>query len=388
MKKKVIPIITIFLILSLSITIGILQKNPRVKLLLSVVHFTEETLSDPTYLLYDIDIMEFIHDYLNADTKITGKAQMYNIEGLGFSVSADVEGLRSLPTRQAALTSGLSVIGKSVGDMEVYAEDQTVYLVVPMLDNLAYAFPTGIDLFMRMPDLTSDLNQKWFRDHAKDIIEFTGEIGIEKTDSTIKSANGRISQEYIITIPEGSGDFIWDLFGMDYPDYDVVVSLYLTDQNRFRRIEMDLSEVLPGAYLIIDGENANTCMIDYELPDDEQVYLTVSRDGEHKNKLLFEATYFTNTSQKYHLSGDLYWSLPEDGIEIKCKDVTVKRGNKTLATAYFSGSILPLENEPDVLSDAPVDLYQLEKLDWKAIRDDVDGFMSDMKEKLAESQSQ
>ncbi len=387
MKKKIISSIAVFFIFLLTITICAALKNPRFKLLLSVVHFAEDTLKDPSYLLYDIDIMEFIHDYLNADTQITGDAQMYNIEGLGFSVSAGMDGIRSLPQGKSSLTGSLSVIGKNVGDIEVYAEDQTVYFVVPMLDHMAYAFPTGIDLFMRMPDLTSDLNQKWFRDNAANIIQFTGEIGIEKTGNTIKGANGRVSSEYIITIPQGCGYFIWDLFGMDYPDYDVVVSLFLTDKNRFRRMEMDLSEVLPGARLVIDGENAQTGIFYYELPDDERVELTMVRDSEHKNKMVMEAVYYANTDQEYYISADIYWSELTGGIQLKCKDVTIKKGNKTLATAYFSGTIAPLRKEPDVFAGTSVDLYSLEQLDWKEIRDDVDGFMSDMKEVLAEYQN-
>ncbi len=387
MKKKIISIIAVLFIFLAAVTVCAALRSPRFKLLLSVVHFAEDTLKDPSYLLYEIDIMEFIHDYLNADTQITGDAQLYNIEGLGFSVSAGMDGIRSLPQGRSSLTSSLSVIGKDVGDIEVYAEDQTVCFVVPMLDNMAYAFPTGVDLFMRMPDLTSDLNQKWFRDNAGNIIQFTEEIGIEETGNTIKSANGRVSSEYLITIPQGCGCFIWDLFGMEYPDYDVVVSLFLTDKNRFRRMEMDLSEVLPGARLVIDGENAQTAVFYYELPDDERVELTLIRDGGHKNKMVMDAVYYANTGQEYYISADVYWSELTEGVQLKCKNVTIKKGSKTLATAYFSGTITPLDREPDVFADTSVDLYGLEQLDWKKIRDDVDGFMSDMKEVLAEYQN-
>lgn len=386
MKKKII--ISIFILIFMFCVIGSVfaLKNPRIKLLLSVVHFTENTLKDPSYLLYDIDIMEFIHDYLNAETSVEGDATLYNIEGLGFSVSSSLNGIRSLPKASASMNCSLSVIGKNVGDIELYANDQTVYFVVPMLNNMANAFPTGIDLFMRMPDLTSDINQKWFRDNTTNIITFSREIGIEETGNIIKSPNGRKSLEYKITIPEGCGYFIWDLLGMDYPDYDVVVSLYLTDRNCFRRMEIDLSDVLPGGLLVIDGEHADTGIFYYELPDDEKITVTMVRDGEHKNKISMESVYYTNTNKEYFITGDLFWTDTADGSQIKCKDVTIKRQNKTLATAYFSGTLTPITSTK-ILENASVDLSTLEELNWKAIRDDVDGFMDDMKDVLAEYQN-
>ena len=40
---------------------------------------------------------------------------------------------------------------------------------------------------------------------------------------------------------------------MDTPDYDIRVSLYLTDLCRMSRMEVDLSDITEGASMIIDG---------------------------------------------------------------------------------------------------------------------------------------
>lgn len=388
-KKKSFTVILcgclILIILGLFFIVQSL-KNPRIKLLLSVIYFSEETLKNPSYMLYDIDIMEFIHEYLNSDTLIKGDAQLYDIEGLGFSVSASVEGVRSLPQAESSLNSTLSLLGRDVGDLMLYAKEEDVYVIVPMLDDFSYAFPTGTDLFLRMPDLTSDLNQKWFHENAKNIIQFSREIDVVETGNTIKTANGRVSNELYITIPEGSGLFIWDLLGMEYPSYDVNVSLYLTDKNRFRRMEIDLKDVLPGAMLIIDEEHAHTGSFYYELPDNEAVALTMVRDGEHKNKISFLVSYTTNQAVAYSVEGDLYWSELEKYSSIKCKNVTVKKGNKTLATAYFSGELTPLTESPEIFEKAPYHFNTLTKRDWKEIRDDTDSFMQEIKDILVEQQ--
>ena len=43
---------------------------------------------------------------------------------------------------------------------------------------------------MKAPDLTSDINQKWFRSNAKNIVQLMGEIEIKKTGKTYTDKDG------------------------------------------------------------------------------------------------------------------------------------------------------------------------------------------------------
>ena len=163
---------------------GSLQ-NPRVRMLLSVVHFAERTLESPAYLAYDIDICDLIHQYINGEIKISGKSGLLHVPDFDVSMSATLEAVRSFPQKRFAVTALFNVLWLEAGEVEVYAEDETIYLLVPMLDNLEKAFPTGINLFMKLPDLTSDLNHEWFRDSASDILELMQEIQIEETGNRL-----------------------------------------------------------------------------------------------------------------------------------------------------------------------------------------------------------
>ena len=133
----------------------------------------------------------------------------------------------------------------------------TVYFMVPMLDNLSYAMTTGNTYFKKAPELTHDIDQEWFHDNFSNIIELTRQIQIEETGKTRTDSDDVKSHEYLVTIPEGSGDFIWELLGMDAPDYDIRISLYLTGLCRMSRMEVDLSDITKGASMIIDGRIAD-----------------------------------------------------------------------------------------------------------------------------------
>ena len=97
-----------------------------------------------------------------------------------------------------------------------------------------------------------DIDQEWFHDNFSNIIELTRQIQIEETGKTRTDSDDVKSHEYLVTIPEGSGDFIWELLGMDAPDYDIRISLYLTGLCRMSRMEVDLSDITKGASMIID----------------------------------------------------------------------------------------------------------------------------------------
>ena len=62
-----------------------ISKNPRARMLLSVIYFMQDTLKDPAYIAYHIDIMELCQDYFNGDISFEGKAYLNDIKNFKYS---------------------------------------------------------------------------------------------------------------------------------------------------------------------------------------------------------------------------------------------------------------------------------------------------------------
>ena len=70
----------------------------------------------------------------------------------------------------------MDVLTLNVGEMDFYMNPNTVYFMVPMLDNLSYAMTTSNTYFKKAPELTHDIDQEWFHDNFSNIIELTRQI--------------------------------------------------------------------------------------------------------------------------------------------------------------------------------------------------------------------
>ena len=361
-------------------------KNPRIRMLLSIIHFTESTLEDPAYLLYDIDIMELCREYLNADTQITGTAGFDHMQKVKSSIYMNVDATRSFEQKRVAAHMNLDFIVINAGKMNLYGEKETIYLDAPLLgENVGYAFPTGLNLFPRAPDLTSDINQTWFRKNAKNIVSLMQNISMEETGEILQDKDGTISQEYIVTIPKGEGGFVWDLFGMEAPDYDVVSSIYLTKDNRIRRVCMDLSQKVPGASFMLDGVSMGTCYFYYELPENERVEMTMIRNPKYKNWMDCKMVYFTNTGEELTTTSNMTWNRDDKSFSLKVNDLLMMKGDKTMAQGFFTGEVSQLDKKPDVFEGKDEYLYGLEVLDWRQIRDDSEAFVNEVLAKTSMS---
>ena len=74
-----------------------------------------------------------------------------------------------------------SVVWIEMGELIFMPGRSRRYMDAPLLgEDIGYAFPTGQNLFLKMPDLTSDIDKEWFKDHLRDIAELTNRIDIEK----------------------------------------------------------------------------------------------------------------------------------------------------------------------------------------------------------------
>jgi hypothetical protein len=298
-----------------------------------------------------------------------------------------VEGSRSFSQKKMSFHADMDVLWFNVGELDLYAAEDTVYMIVPMLDNMSEAFDTGNDLFLKAPELSSDINRQWFHDNAGNIIELMQQIQVEETGKTITDVDGTVSREYRVTIPQGTGGFLWELLGMDAPEYDITVSIYLTPRYHMRRIEMDLSDLVEDTTLVVDGEDVGTLILTRRLPENEQAVMTAVRNSDitYTNVITMNLAYYTNTSDVYE--ADMYLTIDpqEDYTGLKISDITVTKGDATLAEGSFEGTVSKTQDLPDVFADITMDLNTIETIRWEDIRNDTEGFINDMIERAKEN---
>lgn len=383
-KTKIRISILLVLVAILIIGISVVMRNPRVKLLYSVINFSESTLKNEEYLLYGVDIMEVFSDYANSDTQITGVMGFPEIKGMNATISVDMDAERSFSQKKFASESSLNILWAEAGQLNLYAQDKTWYISAPILGaDIGYAFPTDVDWFPKMPELTSDIDRTWFRENYSNIVKLMSQIEIEKTDKTIENDDGTESTGYSVTIHKGDGHFIWELLGMDDPDYDVNVIMYLTNHNKFRRMEVDLSDILEGATLTLDGENASTCIFTYELPDNESMDFTMTRNRETENWIDMTSNYYGNNGKIYQMTAGLNWEEIKNGFKMNLKNIKVTCDDELLARAYFLGKVVKEEATDDLFKDKTDYLNSLEVIQWKTVRDDTESFIQDVLDKLS-----
>ncbi len=374
-NKKIIVIVILTVLLVLAVVgMLIVKSNPRVRILSSIIKFSESTLNNKEYLLYDVDIMELFSDYANSDTRITGVMGLPEIKGLDASISIDMEATRSFDQKKFASESSLNLLWIEAGELNMYAQDNTWYLTAPLLgSDIGYAFPTDLDWFPKMPELTSDIDREWFRDNYSNIVELITEIEVEEIDN----------DGFLVTIHKGDGHFIWELLGMEDPDYDVKISMYLTKDNNLSRMELDLSDVLEGAFLVLDGENASKCIFTYELPENESMEMVLERNPDATNWMDMTITYFGNNDKNYIMTGGLNWEEIKNGFKMNVKGFKLECDDELLARGYFLGKVVKEEASSDVFDGQSDYLNSLEVIQWKTVRDDTEGFIDDVLDEIS-----
>ncbi|MBQ3774242.1 MAG: hypothetical protein II833_07635 [Pseudobutyrivibrio sp.] len=268
----------------------------------------------------------------------------------------------------------------NIGKMDVYAEDDTIYLVAPMLGNISYGFDTNENLFLKAPNLNNDINREWFHNNKKNIFNFIRKIDIKKTDKTYTDEDGTKATEFAVTIPKGEGDFIWKLLGMDAPDHDIKSYIYLDKFNHTRKLVFDLSYKRKGAYISIYGKNLSTLELFSPLPDNEQVIATIKRDGNttYTNAYINNITYTTNAGDKFTIDSGALLNYVDDGIKMELTDLVVAKNSTSLAEGYVKGKIKQVDNMGDVFKNAGADLSHVDIIDWDEIKNDTASFIDDV----------
>lgn len=386
MKKKLR--ITIIILFALVIFIKAeLDFNPSVRVLSSVIHFSETTLNSPDYLAYNVDLKDLFRNYTNADTRYSGKAYIKKVKGFPYSISGSIKGERSPEQKKFSCKSNLDVLVLDVGELDIYAQDETIYLVAPLLGDISYGFDTGNNLFLKAPNLNNDINKEWFHNNKKNIWNFVRSIGIEKTGEKYVDEDGTESSEFQITIPQGEGDFIWELLGIQAPDHDIKCSIFLDRFNHTRKLVFDLSYKTKGAYISIYGKNLSTMELYAPLPDNELVVSTIKRNGEttYTNSFTDSITYYASTGDVYSINCGVLLNYIDDGIKMEATDIIVAKNKDTLAEGYMKGKIKTVENMGDVFENADADLSSVTVIDWNTIKNDTASFVDDVISKAREN---
>lgn len=378
-KKKLGIIIVVVAVLTIFIKAE-LEFNPSVRVLASVIDFSESTLNSPDYLAYNIDLKDLFRNYTNADIKYTGTAYIKRLKGFPYSINGSIAGQRSATQKKFSCKSKLDVLVLDVGELDVYAQDETVYLVAPLLGDISYGFDTGNNLFLEAPNLNNDLNQEWFHNNKRNIFNFVRSIEITKTDEVYVDEDGTESNEFKIVIPQGQGDFIWELLGTDAPDHDINCSLYLDKHNHTRKITFDLSYKTKGAYISVFGKNCGTIEMYAPLPDDETVVATIKRNGQtdYTNSFTNNITYTTNKDVVYSMDFNTLMNFVDDGIKIEANDFTVSEGSTVLAEGYMKGRVSTVDDMKDVFQTAGFDKSKVTVIDWATIKNDTASFIDDV----------
>lgn len=347
---------------------------------MSIIDFSESTLTSSDYLAYGIDLKDLFRNYTNSDISYRGSAYLKKVDGFPYSISGSIEGQRSPEQRKFSCESNLNVLVLNVGALNAYAEDDTVYLVAPMLGGISYGFDTNDDLFLKAPSLNYDITREWFHENKKNIWDFVQKIDIEKTDQIFVDTDGTEAQEYSITVPQGEGDFIWDLLDIAPPDHDIKCSLYLDKWNHTRKIVFDLSFKTEGAYVAIYGNDCNSLEIYSPLPDGESVTCTIKRDGtnNYTNAYINNLTYKTSGGDTFSMDSKGYLNYTDEGFKLELSDIVVSKNNQVLAEGYINGRIKKEENMGDVFENAGVDLSDVKVIDWDTIKNDTASFVDDV----------
>ena len=375
-KALIILLVVVCLLTGLSL---FLCQNPRIKMFIATMHFMQSTLEDPGYLLHDVDIMELCDDYLNGDTAIKGTTSFSKMKQCKSSIYFNVEGFRSFEQSKAAIYTNMDLLWLTIGRLNLFAENETVYLDAPLLGtDIGYAFPTGHSFFSKAPDFTHDIDQEWFHENLTNIVQFMSQISIAEKGDYLDYETGRKSTIYHVILPQGCGDFIWELLGMEGPDYDVEYDIYIDRQNHISRIEMDLSNSIEGAYVILDGTSLGTLYFYYDLPESERMEMTMVRNPNFKHRIDIDTLYFTNTDKTYECTCYMTWENKENGFSMKVKDIIFTEDTDFLGEGFFIGSVEKTNLEDDLFKNRADFLYNLESLDWYEVRDNSEQFINDV----------
>lgn len=381
--KALIIILSIIVALLIGDLLFVLL-NPRAKFLAGVTRFAIETLNDNEYIGYNLDVMELCRDYVNGDIDFSGDVIAGDIKGFGYTSSAKIHGLRSFEMKQMSVIADAKVLFVDVGEVDVFARDKTFYMIVPSFDNLSYSLTTDAELFFKAPMLNGNLDLSWFRDNIGNFIDFASDIDIKESGQTMQDDDGTVSTEYLITIPKGKGEFIWELLGMDIPTEDINLSMYITRACKIRRISLDISDIVPDSYLTVDGTSMGNVIFEKRLPDNEKVTVFLTKRGDYRYSNYIDIGLFYNSrdGKVYRGDGVLVYEKGSNGYDVQVKRLKFYEDETLIGQVYFNGNVHTTKCETEPVSTATIPLDSIKNYSWEELRDNFDSFINDVTEDI------
>ena len=388
MKKGIKALIIIASILAAIIISGVLFVvfNPRAKFLVGIARFAIEELNDSSFIGYNLDIMELCREYANGDIEFNGDLIASDIEGFGYTSSALIHGVRCFDRKQMSVKADAKVLFVDVGEVDFYAVDKTMYMIVPSLQNLAYSLTTEANLYPKAPMLNGNLSGEWFADNMGNFIEFANDIEIDKTGEELVDDDGTVSYEYFITIPTGKGEFIWQLLGMEVPSENIQFSMYITRGCKIRRISTDIDSLIPDASVVVDGTSMGNVILTMKLPDNEKATVMLVKRGDYlySNCIDVAFQYDTKDGIVYTGNGAVVYGKNDNGYDIQVKRLKAYKDGALIGQAYINGRVTTTNVEYEPISDAPIPLDSIKNYEWEELRDNMDQFLKDVTEDVKE----
>ena len=104
--------------------------NSSLRVLISIIDFSESTLTSSDYLAYGIDLKDLFRNYTNADINYKGSAYIKRVKGFPYSVSGSIEGQRSPEQKKFSCESNLNVLVLNVGmlNISMIIDNEKIYL--------------------------------------------------------------------------------------------------------------------------------------------------------------------------------------------------------------------------------------------------------------------
>ena len=377
-RRKIVilaVILAVFVILAAAVYFS-LRRDIRFRMFRAMEHFSTESVNSPEYLLYDLDVTGLCRNYLNGDISVDGTIGLSRTEQLNIPLSVDIQGTRSVTQGRMHLEAGIRMLRYEAVSLDVYGENDMLYVDAPFLPSKGFALSTGVDIFTKAPETGRVLPDKeWFAQHRKQIRELIRKIAIEETGNTLEEE--RVSTEYRITIPEGSGDFLWELIGADPPKKDIIFTIYLTPDDRIRRLTLDLSPLMDGGTLMIDGIHADTAFFTRDLHEGKRLLLQVSRSREASHRLVFLVSYENGEKDSYEVSAGVEWTTDnsQESMDIRVRQLKIKRNGSFLGGGSFRGTLQTEDVLEDVFEGQEKRLRSLQKMNLLQIQDEALQYM-------------
>lgn len=373
-RRKIVilaVILAVFVILAAGVYFS-LRRDIRFRMFRAMEHFSTESVNSPEYLLYDLDVTGLCRNYLNGDISVDGTIGLSRTEQLNIPLSVDIQGTRSVTQGRMHLEAGIRMLRYEAVSLDVYGENDMLYVDAPFLPSKGFDLSTGVDFFTKAPETGRvSPDKEWFAQHRKQIRELIRKIAIEETGNTLEEE--RVSTEYRITIPEGSGDFLWELIGADPPKKDIIFTIYLTPDDRIRRLTLDLSPLMDGGTLMIDGIHADTAFFTRDLPEGKRLLLQVSRSRVTSHRLDFLVSYENGEKDSYEVSAGVEWTTDnsQESMDIRVRQLKIKRNGSFLGGGSFRGTLQTEDVLEDVFEGQEKRLRSLQKMNLLQIQDEA-----------------